>query len=498
MNNSLILESSKVSVEQDISDEEIEQLINFLSKNVDIREVKLDSVNFESERWKDIFTTLTNSVQIESLLISRCPISLVFNDLCAFLKLCTNLVHLKISNTDINESDFSKLCEILKNHTSLRKLDLKGNIILLNMANSLLSLVKENNGICTLFFESNDEIKQLEEEIKSIIKNNYENILSSSSLIEWKIENSYVMKEARNVSCMLYTSNDLVWIGTVEGIIYIWDPSKGVEQNIKSIKVYDDSTRGSKRRINGMVEGDDKTIWCITDERYISLLSLDSLTVIKKLIIQSHQAITICRYKESIYLGGTSGEISCWDILTHECVHTIVLDDRHPISSIYVDDKYIWVGTIVHPKRTGYLLLFSYTDTMKLISAWEAHNDIISNISKLDSHIISCSVDGSVKMWDISKLSSNELSEDLISDEEKEFLIKELKDYKNIMSKHISCGNTIILCGRTNYIVMWDPIKNLKSKVLASEKFVNCLHKIDDNSFISGDENNRIMLWKKK
>lgn len=489
------LESEQLHIEGALSSEDITLLSSYIDKNKLLKEITLQSNALEV----DLFTSIIQAIEQHNALKQLCIIDNTLSEshveiLSQFLKVTTHLHELSLNACLLSESSIQSLCTSLLVNRSVRLLDLTRQELSHESGASLQRLVLENQSIYSLKIDTHCLSEDIYDELDDLLNRNYE-AMSDSLVTSWSIQTSIVLRKVGTISCLLASENGKIWVGTSEGFLYIWNPGDEDTQIVKKIQTFDEETRDSKRRINGMLEYKD-VIWCITDDRYITILSTRSEKIVKRIPLHTHQAISICRYENMAYLGGTTGEISRWDLDTYTCLHTIVLNDRHPISSMHVDGSFLWVSTIVLPKRHCYILVFS--KNLGLIAPWVAHTDVLHNITDYGDAIITSSMDGKLRVWDVSKFhypekSTNE-SAPLTAT-----LKTELHGQLPNITKHIRCGNILICCGDDNILVLWNPYLHSQApcKIHGSDYGMATLCKIDDKNFLSADKAGRIIFWSK-
>jgi Ran GTPase-activating protein (RanGAP) involved in mRNA processing and transport len=243
------------------------------------------------------------------------------------------------------------------------------------------------------------------------------------------------------------SSSSLSKLSHVRASIIASDPSFLKNGKIESkIITYEPESRPTKRRINALIDNQDGTIWCVSDERAITIVNIQERNVQKRLPLHKYQAISIAKYGMDIYLGGATGEVSLWRSDSLACRHEIVLDGRYPISAIHSDGIFIYVGVLVHPSRSGHVLVFS--QAMELVQHFEAHSQFISSITTFQGKIITSSWDKLIKIWSFDQSSSS------IS------LLHTLDGHHDKVTSLVISNGKAISCSDDNTLIVWNMTPN--------------------------------------
>lgn len=395
-----------------------------LLKRTHISTLLLDGVGLTTEGFKRLILELPKGIQGTTVrsqkIITKIPfalekLSMSFNApglegvkaLSDFLSLNTTITSLCLKNCQLGDTSVGFLAKSLGS-TSLSRLsnlDLSFNQIGGPGAENLTSLLSANHLLVEVNIENNPVPDDKKAEIQRLTAYN-QKLVDSRQVAPWKSDATIVILNddgtTVGVTCTTVLSNGLVFIGSSYGDVYVWnpnveetnssrsvvsvrasaiaaDPSFSKQGRIETkIVTYEPESRPTKRRINALIDNQDGTLWCVSDERSITIINIQDRIVQRRLPLHKYQAIAIAKFGTDVYLGGATGEVSLWRSDSLICRHEIVLDGRYPISAIHCDGEFVYVGVLVHPARAGHVLVFS--QTMELVLHFEAHSEFISSI----------------------------------------------------------------------------------------------------------------------
>lgn len=500
-----------------------------LLKKTHVRSLNIDQVGLTTEGFKRFFAELPKGISgttirskniitriafaLESLSLSgNAPGLEGVKAVADFLGHNSTLTTLILRNSQLGDNSVLTLTKSLDPSDTLSRLavlDLCDNQIGRDGASHLTSLLSRNHLIVTVRLDNNplpDDARQALDQLTSA----NQALVDARSMAPWKSEATISIQGEDGtpigVTCATVLSNGLVFIGTSYGEVYVWNPSadEGSSKTVPSLKhsvsmlmlssdpgflrhgkieakivTYEPESRPTKRRINALIDNQDGTIWCVTDERSVTIIGIIERAVLKRLPLHKYQAISISKFGLDIYLGGATGEVSLWRSDSHACRHEIVLDGRYPISAIHSDGQYIYVCVLVHPSRAGHVLMFS--PAMELLQHFEAHTDFISSIQTLNGKIITSSWDKTVKIWSIDTASQLVVHEHTLD-----------KHHARVTSV-VTSNDRVISASDDNTLIVWDITKpresmlekrmlgawggNIYNLQAAHNKLVSCSHK---------------------
>lgn len=399
-----------------------------LLKKTHISTLYLDSIGLTTEGFKRLILEMPKGIQGTTIrsqkVITKIPFALEklslntnapglegIKALSDFLSLNTTITALSLRNCQLGDTSVGFLAKSLGS-TSLSRLshlDLAFNQIGAPGAADLISLLTTNHLLVEVNLDSNPVPEDRKKEVARLTAYN-QKLVDARQITPWKSEASIVIlaEDGTTVGVTSSTvlSNGLVFIGSSYGDVYVWNPNveeTGSARSVVSVRAaasggdpsfskqgrietrivtYEPESRPTKRRINALIDNQDGTIWCVTDERAITIINIQDRVVQRRLPLHKYQAIAIAKFGVDVYLGGATGEVSLWRSDSFVCRHEIVLDGRYPISSVHSDGDYIYVGVLVHPARAGHVLVFS--QAMELVLHFEAHTEFISSIVTYD------------------------------------------------------------------------------------------------------------------
>ena len=399
-----------------------------LLKKTHISTLFLDSIGLTTEGFKRLIMELPKGIQGTTIrsqkVITKIPFALEklslntnapglegIKALSDFLSLNSTITSLSLRNCQLGDTSVGFLAKSLGS-TSLSRLshlDLAFNQIGAPGAENLISLLTMNHLLVAINLDNNPIPDDKKKEIARLTAYN-QNLVDNRQVNPWKSEASIVILNddgtTVGVTSSTVLSNGLVFIGSSYGDVYVWNPNVEETNSARSvvsvraldsssdpaftkqgrietrIVTYEPESRPTKRRINALIDNQDGTIWCVTDERAITIINIQDRVVQRRLPLHKYQAIAIAKYGVDVYLGGATGEVSLWRSDSFACRHEIVLDGRYPISAVHSDGEYIYVGVLVHPARAGHVLVFS--QAMELVLHFEAHSEFISSIVTYD------------------------------------------------------------------------------------------------------------------
>ena len=399
-----------------------------LLKKTHISTLYLDSIGLTTEGFKRLILEMPKGIQGTTIrsqkVITKIPFALEklslntnapglegIKALSDFLSLNTTITALSLRNCQLGDTSVGFLAKSLGS-TSLSRLshlDLAFNQIGAPGADNLISLLTTNHLLVEVNLDNNPVPDDRKKEVIRLTAYN-QKLVDARQITPWKSEASIVIlaEDGTTVGVTSSTvlSNGLVFIGSSYGDVYVWNPNVEETNSARSvvsvrasasggdpsfskqgrietrIVTYEPESRPTKRRINALIDNQDGTIWCVTDERAITIINIQDRVVQRRLPLHKYQAIAIAKFGVDVYLGGATGEVSLWRSDSFVCRHEIVLDGRYPISSVHSDGDYIYVGVLVHPARAGHVLVFS--QAMELVLHFEAHTEFISSIVTYD------------------------------------------------------------------------------------------------------------------
>jgi hypothetical protein len=412
-----------------------------------------------------------------------------------FLSLNTTITSLSLKNCQLGDTSVGYMTKSLGSTSlsRLSQLDLSDNQIGASGADSLIALLRTNHLLVHVNLHGNPIPEDKLNTLHSLTSYN-QRLIDARQMTPWKSEASITILNEDGtpvgVTCATVLSNGLVFIGSSYGDVYVWNPlaeetpgsgrlsrsnlagsastasqflsgSTGnalsrVRASVASIDpsflrsgkietkiiTYEPESRPTKRRINALIDNQDGTIWCVTDERAITIVNIQDRSVQKRLPLHKYQAISISKFGTDIYLGGATGEVSLWRSDSLACRHEIVLDGRYPISAIHSDGEYIYVGVLVHPARAGHILIFS--QAMELVQHFEAHSEFVSSIVSYNDTIITSSWDKLIKVWSIDKSTA------AVS------LLHTLDGHHDKVTSLVVYNDKAISCSDDNTLIVWN------------------------------------------
>ena len=528
-----------------------------LLKRTHIATLLLDSVGLTTEGFKRLFAEMPKGIQGTTIrsqkVITKIPfvletLSLASNapgldgikSLADFLSLNTTITSLSLKNCQLGDTSVAILAKALGS-TSLSRLshlELADNQIGAEGSSALISLLTTNHLLVHVNLSNNPIPEEKQKELDTLTTYN-QRLIAARQIAPWRSEASISILNDDGtpvgVTCSTVLSNGLVFIGSSYGDVYVWNPTaddgSASKAGIPSMRAsllasdpsfmkqgkvetkivtYEPESRPTKRRINALIDNHDGTIWCVSDERSITIISIQDRSVQKRLPLHKYQAIAIAKNGLDIFLGGATGEVSLWRSDSLACRHEIVLDGRYPISAIHSDGDLIFVGVLVHPSRAGHILVF--TQSMELIVHFEAHSDFVSSIQTFREG------DGAVKTQSSSSSSSSASvpSSTPTVEEETSFnvitsgwdnlvkiwkfdktqntvtLIQTLDGHHNRVTSLVQTNGMAISCSDDNTLIVWDlqkkPVEikkrmlgawggSIYSLMTAHDKLVSCSHK---------------------
>lgn len=211
----------------------------------------------------------------------------------------------------------------------------------------------------------------------------------------------------------------------------------------------------------------------------------------------------MCLINNNLVCCSSDGKAHFWNIETNTYKKSLQIEVREQDGITHYSNLYCVLA------YNDFLIVGSSDGTIKMwniatdsiIKILEGHTSYITHMCKLDNgNIASASIDGSVRLWD---MSSGQFS--ILMDQ-----------YRNEWGNLISAGSLIayknnhIVCSYSRYTYVWDTVAkkvvmnldnrtSIRSVGLDSHRHnVTCLSVLEDEYIISGDEKGTIVMWDPK
>eukprot|EP01104_Vermistella_antarctica_P011008 TRINITY_DN300_c0_g1_i1.p1 TRINITY_DN300_c0_g1~~TRINITY_DN300_c0_g1_i1.p1 ORF type:complete len:2319 (-),score=629.17 TRINITY_DN300_c0_g1_i1:43-6999(-) len=170
-----------------------------------------------------------------------------------------------------------------------------------------------------------------------------------------------------------------VWSGCFDGTIGVWD--------VKARKI-SHSMQAHTGRVNSLVVVG-STVWSAGDDKQVRIWRAKKRNLFTELLCTG-PVLCLFAFEDRVYGGTANGALFVWE--TEELLLEGEIELRRPITSMFVDDSHIWLGT------DGHIFVLNRHNLETLFS-WEAHQRPIKAMVAVNDFVWTCSDDQCICVW---------------------------------------------------------------------------------------------------